>query len=152
MNVRKWMSTTVVFVLTALLAVPALASPMGGWRGSGGWGAGGAYQRMYDPATVETVAGEVMSVSKVTPMKGMSYGVHVVLKSDKETVPVILGPAWYIERLDTKVEKGDTLEVKGARITYNGKPAIIAAEVKKGDAVLKMRDDNGYPVWAGWRR
>jgi len=43
-------------------------------------------------------------------------------------------------------------EVKGSRITYNGKPAIVAAEVKKGDTVLKLRDDNGIPVCAGWRR
>jgi hypothetical protein len=107
---------------------------------------------MYTPATVETVAGQVVSIDKVTPMKGMSYGIHVMLKTDKETIPVHLGPGWYIERLDIKIEKGDSLEVKGARITYNGKPAIIAAEVKTGEATLKLRDDNGYPAWAGWRR
>lgn len=152
MNTRKWMSATVVFVLAALMAVPALAGQWRGWRGSGGWGAGGSYQRMYIPATVETVAGQVMSIDKATPMKGMSYGIHVMLKTDKETIPVHLGPGWYVERLDTKIDRGDSLEVKGSRITYTGKPAIIAAEVKNGDAVLKLRDDNGYPAWAGWRR
>jgi len=138
--------------LSALLAVPALAGPWQGWRGSGGWGMGGAYQRMYDPAKVEVVVGEVLSVDRATPMKGMSQGIHIMLKTAKETVPVHLGPSWYLERLDTKIEKGDSLEVKGSRITYNGKPAVIAAEVNKGDAVLKLRDDNGYPAWAGWRR
>jgi hypothetical protein len=57
-----------------------------------------------------------------------------------------------VERLDSKIELGDTVDVKGSRITYNGKPAIIAAEVKKGDAVLKLRDENGFPAWSGWRR
>jgi len=33
-----------------------------------------------------------------------------------------------------------------------GQPAVIAAEVKKGDIVLKLRDDNGIPVWSGWRK
>ncbi|HEU4344281.1 MAG TPA: hypothetical protein VFU31_22205 [Candidatus Binatia bacterium] len=46
----------------------------------------------------------------------------------------------------------DRVEVKGARITFEGKPAIIASEVKKGDEVLRLRDDAGFPVWAGWRR
>ena len=32
------------------------------WRGSGGWGPGSPYNRMYDPKTVETVTGEVASV------------------------------------------------------------------------------------------
>lgn len=115
MKTRKWMSAAVVFVLAALMAVPALAGPWRGWRGSGGWGAGGSYQRLYTPATVEAVAGQVVSIDKVTPMKGMSYGIHVVLKSDKETVPVHLGPGWYVERFDTKIDTGDSLEVKGSR-------------------------------------
>jgi hypothetical protein len=152
MNTRKWVTASLILVLSALLAVPALAGPWQGWRGSGGWGMGGAYQRMYDPAKVEVVVGEVLSVDRATPMKGMSQGIHIMLKTAKETVPVHLGPSWYLERLDTKIEKGDSLEVKGSRITYNGKPAVIAAEVNKGDAVLKLRDDNGYPAWAGWRR
>ncbi|NCO67819.1 MAG: DNA-binding protein [Nitrospirae bacterium CG_4_10_14_0_8_um_filter_41_23] len=123
-----------------------------GYRGSGGWGMGTSYQRMYNPATVETVSGKVESVDKITPMKGMYYGIHLLLKTDKETVSVHLGPGWYIERLDMKIEKGDKVEVKGSRTTMMGKPVIIAAEVKKGDSFLKLRDENGIPVWAGWRR
>jgi len=125
----------------------------GGFYGcSGGWGMGGAYQRLYNPATVETISGEITAIDKVTPVKGMSYGIHLMVKTDKETVSVQLGPDWFIERLDTKLAKGDAVEVKGSRITYNGKPAIVAAEVKKGDAVLKLRDESGIPAWAGWRR
>jgi hypothetical protein len=50
------------------------------------------------------------------------------------------------------LKNGDSVEVKGSRVTFAGNPAIIAAELKKGDAVLKLRDDNGVPAWAGWRR
>jgi hypothetical protein len=139
-------------VLAAVLATTVFAAPWQGWRGSGGWGMGGGYQRMYNPATVETVAGTVGGIDRITPMKGMASGVHVTLKTEKGTLSVHLGPEWYVERLDTKIAKGDSIEVKGSRITYNGKPAIVAAEVKKGDTVLKLRDDNGIPVWAGWRR
>jgi hypothetical protein len=76
----------------------------------------------------------------------------MVVKTDKETIPVHLGPAWYIERLDTKLDKGEKVEVKGSRITFNGKPAIIAAEVRKGDSLLMLRGSAGIPVWSGWRR
>jgi hypothetical protein len=107
---------------------------------------------MYNPATVETVAGTIESIDRIAPMKGMASGVHVTLKTEKGSVSVHLGPEWYVERLDTKLAKGDSLEVKGSQITYDGKSAIIAAEVRKGDAVLKLRDENGVPAWAGWRR
>jgi hypothetical protein len=123
-----------------------------GYRGSGGWGMGTSYQRMYNPATVETLTGTVEAVDKVMPMKGMSYGVHLQLKTEKETISVHLGPGWYIERLDTKIEKGDNVQVKGSKVTMMGKPVIIAAEVKKGDSVLMLRDENGIPLWSGWRR
>ncbi len=33
-----------------------------------------------------------------------------------------------------------------------GKPALIAAEVKKGNEVMKLRDANGVPAWSGGRR
>ncbi|HTP05858.1 MAG TPA: DNA-binding protein [Nitrospirota bacterium] len=141
-----------VALFVFLVASVGLAGPWKGWRGSGGWGMGSSYQRMYNPATVETVSGVVESVDKITPMKGMNSGIHLVLKTDKETIALHLGPEWYIERQDVKLEKGDKIEVKGSRITFDGKPAIIAAEIKKGDNVLVLRDNSGIPVWAGWRR
>lgn len=142
-------------VSIVLAASVVFAQPMKqgkGWTGSGNWGMGTPYQRMYNPTTVETISGTVESVDKITPMRGMYYGIHLQLKTDKETISVHLGPGWYIERLDTKIEKGDNVQVKGSRVTMMGKPAIIAAEVKKGDSVLKLRDENGFPAWAGWRR
>jgi hypothetical protein len=108
--------------------------------------------RMYDPKTVETIRGEVVSVETFTPVSGMSEGVHLMVKTDKETVSVHLGPEWYLQNQDTKIESKDTVEVKGSRITFDGKPAIIAAEIKKGEEVLKLRDASGYPAWSGWRR
>ena len=82
----------------------------------------------------------------------MSPGIELMVKTDKETIPVHLGPAYYIERLDVKIEKGDKIEVKGSKVTIFGKPAIIAGEIKKGDSILKHRDDAGIPIWSGWRR
>jgi len=149
---RKAMIGVAVLAAAAMSAALAMAAPWGGWRGSGGWGMGGGYQRMYNPATVDTVTGTIESIDRITPMRGMNPGVHVTLKTEKGTVSVHLGPEWYVDRLDTKLAKGDSVEVKGSRITYDGKPAIIAAKVKKGDAVLKLRDDSGIPAWAGWRR
>ncbi len=122
------------------------------WRGGGGWGAGNSYNRMYDLKTMETVSGKVAKVDKIMPMKGMSYGVHLLVKTGKEEISVHLGPAWYIENQDVKIEPGDKVEIKGSKVTFEGKPALIAAELKKGSEVLKLRDEAGFPSWAGWRR
>jgi hypothetical protein len=149
---RKIITSLVVAVAVLVTASIALAGPWKGWRGSGGWGMGSQYNRMYNPTTVETLSGAVEAVDKVTPMKGMYSGVHVMLKTDAETISVHLGPEWFVERQDVKIEKGDKIEVKGSRVTFAGKPAIIAAEVKKSDNTLVLRDGAGIPAWAGWRR
>jgi len=139
-------------ILTLVLAATAVWAQPGAGPGGGqgrGWGAGDAYSRMYNPKTVETLTGEVVSVDKFTPGKRMSYGVHFTLKTEKETIPVHLGPSWYMEKQAVTIAQGDKVEVTGSRITYEGKPTIIAGEVQKGGQVLKLRDAAGVPAWAG---
>ncbi|MFZ5450672.1 MAG: DNA-binding protein [Thermodesulfobacteriota bacterium] len=129
-----------------LLATGAQAQ-MG--RGPGG---GMHYGMMWDANAVTTVAGEVTAVEKYTPGRGgSSYGLRLTIKTDKETFPVILGPSWYIEQQHFAVAPRDRVEVKGSRLLIQGQSTIIAAAVKKGDKVLKLRDEKGVPLWAGPR-
>lgn len=106
-------------------------------------------QRNYDPKTVETIQGKVLSVQKATRAQGRNYGIHLALQTDKETIPVHLGPGWYVEKQTPQIQANDTITVTGSRITIDGKPAIIAAQVKKGNEILKLRDENGIPAWRG---
>ena len=109
-------------------------------------------QRNYDPKTVETVQGKVLSVEKITGAQGRGYGIHLTLQTDKETLPVRLGPAWYIDEQTPRIETNDTVTVTGSRVTIGEKPAIIAAQIKKGNDILKLRDENGIPAWRGAAR
>lgn len=149
---KKIGTLIMIIFMVSLLPKDSFAQRGMGWRGSGGWGMGTQYGRMYDLKTVETISGDVVTIDSITPVKGMCYGIHLTVKTDKETISVHLGPGWYIENQDIKITPKDKVEVKGSRIIFEGKPAIIAAEVKKGDEVLKLRDESGFPVWSGWRR
>ena len=154
MKIKKghvFMATIVSLCLSA--SAVFAAGPYGGGMGmgkgaGGGWGMGTPYQRMYNPSTVETVSGTVESVDQIMPMKGMSYGVHVMVRTDKEVISVHLGPAWFMNKQGLHIQKGDTIEVRGSRITFQGQPAIIAAEVKKGNSTLELRNSSGIPVWS----
>ena len=53
---RESLMGLVVAVLMFLVVSAGYAQPWKGWRGSDGWGMGTSYQRMYNPATVETVS------------------------------------------------------------------------------------------------
>jgi hypothetical protein len=52
------------------------------WRGGGGWGPGTFCARLYNAQTVETISGEIVSVDRFTPAKGMYHGIHVMVKTD----------------------------------------------------------------------
>ncbi len=139
------LSTALVAVLFIFLSGVSFAQ---GGKGGGGWGPGTSYNRLYNPKTVENLSGTIEKMELFTPRKGMSQGVHLVLKTDKGSIPVHLGPSWYIDKQGVKFEPGDKVQVTGSRITFDKKPAIIASEVKKGDQTLKLRDETGAPAWS----
>ena len=149
-------SKRLLFVLFGLLSASvALSQGLSWWTGSAGWGPGTQYCRMYDKHTVEEISGEVITVERFRPAEGMDYGIHLMMKTDQETISVHLGPEWYIGHQDIRIVPKDKITVKGSRMThpfFGEKPFIIASWVKKGDEVLKLRDDSGLPVWQAWRR
>jgi hypothetical protein len=56
-----------------------------------------------------------------------------------------------LEKQALQVVANDTIAMTGSRVMMDAKPAIIAAQIKKGDEVLKLRDENGVPAWSGGR-
>lgn len=141
-------------LLAALLVLVALsvgAEPAPGWRGSGGWGPAGPYQRNYNLRTTEVIEGTVERVDRVRPMEGMHDGVAILVKTDRAKVIVHLGPAWYIERLDHSIRPKDRVRVYGSLVILDRDLVLIAAQVRVGDEVLHLRDDDGIPAWVGWR-
>ena len=151
------MKNNLLAVFTILITIAVTAEVFGqgmgpGRRSGNGWGREGSYQRLYDPDSVETLTGKVHKIEHFAPMGGMGQGVHLQLKSDDKILPIHLGPRWFLDNQDIEIKEGDRIKVKGSRITYKDKPAIIAAEIEKGDEILTLRDDKGFPRWAGWRR
>lgn len=150
------MKKIVILFLGLLIVILVSSSDLLAQRGikslgSEHWGAGDPFVTLYDPETVETIEGEVVSVDKMIPMKGMAYGVYLILKTETEEILVHLGPLWYIEHQDQTIQPKDRVWVTGSRITFGGKQQLLAAAVKKGNATLILRDENHQPVWCGWR-
>jgi hypothetical protein len=143
-----------MFLAVALLSTGCLdvAWAQGGpGAGMGGGQGRMASGRMYDPQTVETVAGEVVSVDRVAWGR-RGQGVHLTLNTGKETLSVHLGPSWYVDQQAVKIAAKDRIQVTGSRVDFQGKKALVAAEVKKDGQVLKLRDAQGIPAWAGQGR
>ena len=105
--------------------------------------------RMYDLATVETLRGEVTAVDSQATRPGGGPGVHLQLRTAAGPLAVRLGPAWYLDEQKLALKVHDEVQITGSRVTAAGEPTLIAAEVKKGDRVVKLRDESGRPLWRG---
>jgi hypothetical protein len=104
MRFHPWLSGTVLALSTALAscAEPGPAPPPVSQALRGDVG------RVYDPSTVETVAGEVLGVERVPSRRGWrADGVRVVLATPAAgTLSVHLGPAWFVDAQEMAVEPG----------------------------------------------
>jgi len=161
----RWMYVALVVLAVALIVPWAIAQgsqgqgQMGQGMGQGQMGQGqmgqGQGQGMshYDPSTVVTVKGTVEEVQQGTAAAGHQQmggmGVHLILKSGKETQTVLVGPQNFLTQKDFSFSNGDQVEVTGSKVKYGTSEAIIAREIKKGDKVLTLRDEKGVPVWSG---
>ncbi len=132
-------------LVLALLAPLAAVAQGGPPPGAGGARHGG----MYDPSTVTTIHGQIADVQRIT-RHGRS-GVHLLVATGSETIPVRLGPDFYVDLPGLQLSKGDEVDVTGSRIAYDGHSVVIAQQVRKGDQVLALRDANGVPLWRGQR-
>ena len=73
----------------------------------------------------------------------------VILKTDQGPITVHLGPSWYLTEEKFALKAGETMEVTGSRIIQDGRTIIMASEVKADGKTLKLRDEQGFPLWRG---
>jgi sporulation protein YlmC with PRC-barrel domain len=115
------------------------------YEGSGGWGAETPYGQLYDPAQEQTISGQVESVEIAAPLPDMAPGTQMLVQTEgAKTTRVHMGPAWYMERQDVRLQKNTQVQVTIATKTPfptrtgDGKPG--------GPSYLWCRPGSAYGV------
>jgi hypothetical protein len=105
--------------------------------------------KLYNPQAAETLVGKVTAVNRhAAKMAGRPERVTMVLQTNQGPVKVNLGPADYLDQQALKLAVGDQVEVKGVKVTSPKGTSFTAGEMRKGDQVVKLRDDaTGRPLW-----
>jgi sporulation protein YlmC with PRC-barrel domain len=117
-------------------------------------GAGDPYQKIFDSKTIKTISGQVIKIDQV-PEFGFGFQMRLIVFIDKkEILPVYLGPAFYVtgHQQAKHFKLGDKVTVSGSQVTVSGEPLMIAMTVKRGNEILRLRDQEGIPAWIGWKR
>ena len=165
MKSTQRMIVRILVAALVLFIAPAVFAQMGQGMGKGMGQGMGMHMPKYDTATVVTVKGTIEEVQQTMMPSGQKggmtqsgqmgmhhMGLHLVLKTDKESLTVLVGPAQFVKDKDFTFTKGDEIEVTGSKVKYNNADAIIAREIKKGDKTLTLRNDQGIPEWSKGNR
>lgn len=166
MKTRFYLIYSALIVVAVVLVIPSAFAQMGQGMSQGtghGQGMGPAMgQGMghYDPSRVITVKGVVQDVQEGTMQRGQKgqpsgmggMGTHLVIKTDKESLTVLVGPSSFLAQKNFSFAKGDQIEITGSKVKFGGSDAIIAREIKKGDKTLTLRDEKGVPEWSMGKR
>lgn len=133
---KKWLVAGLLFSFL----LPALVQVVSGQEGARG-------PLPFNPQTLETVSGIVVEAPEIK-QGGIPEMEHLIVKAKEEKLTVVLGPSWFLTQQDWKVTTLDRLEITGSRVILDGKPTLIALEVKQGEKVVRFRDQSGRPLWA----
>lgn len=156
--IRKTWSTVGVVTLSSLGVF--LPSTLLAQHGLGRHGPRSAPS--YDPMSEASFKGTVADVK--TTGRSASYwlvrihtlgrgqmGVQekqLLLKTDKGTVLIRLGPTAFLTEKKVEIRKGDTLDVTGSRVPIGESHVVLAREIRKGDNAWALRDATGQPLWS----
>lgn len=104
------------------------------------------YGEMFNPKTIETVTGQVVRVE-------YRAGIKLMIFTDaKKPVVADLGPAGYFENQGRVLTPGNIVTLTGSMITVDDTPLMIATTIREGNFELRLRDEEGYPLWFGWKK
>jgi hypothetical protein len=105
------------------------------------------HNHAYDPSTLEKVQGLVVDTRDYNcPVSG-TVGSHITVKGESGDIEVHLAPASFMKQYEIAIRKNDRVTVFGSRITFEGKPALVARSVVIGRDTFNFRDSNGRPLW-----
>jgi len=101
----------------------------------------------YDSAQQVTVSGKVQDVKEYQCRVSGTGGAHIVVKAENGTFEVHLAPIRFMKDYEIAFRTGDEVKITGAKIMFEGKPALMAKTVVVGNNTFMFRDPDGKPLW-----
>jgi sporulation protein YlmC with PRC-barrel domain len=110
--------------------------------------AGTDYEKMYNPDNMTTVHGTVESVGAFDLEGVPASGLRLRIRTDDgRSVIVYAGARSYAERHNMSFRYGDEVTIVGSPAKINEQNVILGARIEKGGQTLRLRSDEGKPLW-----
>lgn len=100
----------------------------------------------YEPATEVVLYGTVKEVREKDAPAELK-GVHVSLDVDDKVYQIFIAPAAFLKIFDLMLQKGDSLQIRGSKIKFEGSDLVLARQLRRRSDILELRDAKGNPFW-----
>src|SRR5690606_30639978 len=112
------------------------------------------YHQRFDQQKTETLSGTVQSTQRVRPMRNASRVLAATVRTDDgQTRTVHLGPPQFVERRSSfSIRPGQQMTIKGSKVNLEGEEILMATTVTQDGTELRLRQDDGTPVWESQQR
>jgi len=95
-----------------------------------------------------TLEGEVIAVERSRLRRAGDRMVVTVRDGDGVEHRVSLGPAWFVNASAAAPTRGDRVGIDALELPRDPGHLAIATELRNGDRQLRLRENDGRPVWA----
>jgi hypothetical protein len=102
----------------------------------------------YNKSSEAVFKGTVQEVrDRQCPMSG-GIGSHLVMRlTDGKVIEVHLATTHFVHQYDLVFHAGETLEITGVKVNFEGVETIFARKIKRGTDEFLFRDNDGKPIW-----
>ena len=111
---------------------------------------GAAYMVLFDPSRIDVIEGTIIRLHQVPQPKVWLTSVRALVRTRQGEVSVELGPAWFIDNQELHLAVDDRISITGSRVKAHGVESLVALEVRRGHEALRLRSNDGTPVWVAW--
>lgn len=100
----------------------------------------------YDTRAEYAVKGTVVGVRVHDSVLGYK-DTHIILTTVQGEMEVHVGPSSFLAKRGFEVSPGEEVLVIGSKTVYEGKPVLVARQIRKGYRNVTLRGMKGNPTW-----
>lgn len=100
----------------------------------------------YDPQSEIRVKGIVVGASEFLSAGLGAAEFHLVLQTRDGTMEIYLAASKLIAQYGLTFAPGQEIDVVGSRVVLEGREALLAREITRGEEVFVFRDAKGKPI------
>lgn len=102
----------------------------------------------YDKSAEAVFSGTVLEVRDRQCAVSGGVGSHLVMRlTDGKVMEVHLSSTHFVHQYELVFHIGETLEITGVEVNFEGVETIFARKIKRGTDEFLFRDDDGKPIW-----